>query len=310
MAALAALAMTACEYKDLESYGTDNEMADIFLSFNWAKVDSIPSKMRVAFYPQKYPRGYTFFDVLNKDSVVQLPAGIYEVIAWNKDIMYARTNGYSSHHTVYATTGNASPHGNYMIPVVLDSIFPGQKVLDYPDYMVHDCIVGREIILGQENRVELKPDSMVVTVDVKLHGIAGLEYCNNIRGCINNLAGKRYIAYDNLTEDTVTVMYDCAFSPKDSTVTAHFWIFGIAPTDSNVKQHKMVVFFWTKYGKVYVPIDITKACSVYTRDDRYILLESPELGLDLKDYIPIGAGGDAFDVELEDWVNTDIPMTF
>lgn len=307
--AIASLVIAGCDYKDLgEVEEVKKDMMNVTLSFKWNAVDSIPSRMRVAFYPEKYPRGYTFFDVLNRDTVIQVPAGTYNIVAWNKDILYARTNGYTSHNTIYATTGPASPHGNYQIPVVLDSLFPGMQVLDYPDYMVHGYEMGKEIIKEQENRVIISPDSMVVTVDVKLHGIAGLEYCNSIRGCINNLAGKRYVSFDNLTEDRVAMMYDANFSSADSTVTAYFWIFGLHPTDTHVSEHKMVMFFWLKGVKVYIPIDITKACAAYTNEDKHILIESPDLKIDLKEYIHQVGGG--FDVSVDGWINNDIPMNF
>lgn len=310
MAALTVM-MTACEYKGLDELTATPKMATVRLSFDWSLVDSIPTEMRVIFYPmgdKTGTRGYTTFDVLNRDTVIDIPAGFYDLTAWNRDIEHVITTGYSSQNSVNATTGTYSPHGNYLMPKVLDSLFYGLPVLDYPDYMVHTHKMGVEIDLEKpEQRITLIPDSMVVTVEMKLHGIKGLERCKNVRAAISNVAGRRYMSFDNLTEDVVAVMFDAEGHAEDSLVTAKFWIFGIEPTSSDRMTHDLIVFFWLDAGQIYIPLNITKTMSAYRKDDKYVLIESPDLGINLNDYV-INSG--AFDVDVDDWENINIPVEF
>ena len=305
-AILAALTFWACEYKDLGDYdGTKKTRFTI--SFDWDKVDSIPKSMRVVFYPMdisRYALGYTIFDVLNKDTVIELVPGVYDVTAWNNDAEHVVTTGYSKQNTVNATTGNYSPHGDVRMPKVLDSLYMGQKILDYPDYMVHANKMQFELSATNDiHRLILSPDSMVVTVEVKLHGIRGLQYCHNIRGAINNVAGRRYMAYDNLTQDTVTVMFDGQKVEEDSMVTAKFWVFGIEPTDLTSLSHKLVMFFWVTGNQVFLPIDVTKIVARARQDDTYVLIETDDLNLNLEDFIRLGETG--ISVDAEDWDETE-----
>lgn len=312
MLAAAVTMLCACEYKDLEDVSDyTREVYPFTISFDWQKTDSIPDEMRVAFYPvDDYTgsRGYTFFDVLNRDTTVHLPAGIYDVTAWNRDTRHVLTDGYSTQNSLYATTGSYSPHGNYIMPKVLDSLYNGQRVLDYPDYMAHAHQQGFEVVNNGDNqKITLTPDSMVVTVEVKLHGIKGLEYCKNIRAAINNVAGTRFISFDNLTQDEVAIMFDAQGHPEDSLVTAKFWIFGIEPSDVERLDHRLITFFWLQSGQVFIPLDVTNAVAQYRKDDTYILIESPDLGIDLKDYLNSDSG---IIVDVNEWENINVDVSF
>lgn len=311
--AIVATMLTACEYKDLENGGAYVKKTKFSLLFDWYKVDSIPQSMRVVFYPHdlsQYAQGYTVFDVLNRDTIIELPSGTYDVTTWNNDTEHVITSTYAKQESTYATTGNYSPHGDVNVPKVLDSLYHSQRILDYPDYMVHANKMFFELSTKDNvHNLVLQPDSMVVTIEVILHGIAGQEWCHNIRGAVNNIAGKRYMAYDNLTADTVAIMFDAQTHAADSTVTAKFWVFGIEPSDLSYLTHKMIFFFWITGNHIYIPLDVTKAFARASKDDKYLLIESQDLKIDLKDFIH--EGGTAWTVDAEDWINTvEIPITF
>ena len=311
VALASAILLSGCDYKDLDEGRFSYTMSKFLIHFDWNEVDSVPTEMRVAFYPatdETGVRGYTLFDVLNRDTVVEMPIGIYNVTAWNRDGVHTLTDGYSTQNTIYATTGPYSPHGNYVMPKVLDSLYKGLRVLDYPDYMVHTHKMGFELFKDNDQQVlNLSPDSMVVTVEVKLHGIAGLDHCKNVRATINNVAGMRFMSFDNLTRDRVAVMFDAKGHAEDSLVTAKFWVFGIEPTDMSADSYQMIMFFWMDAGQIYIPMDITKAMSAYTKEDKYILIESPDLDIDLRDYLNYDSG---IVVDVNGWDNIDVPVDF
>lgn len=303
---------TGCEYKDLGEAGEyTREVFPLSVTFDWSKVDSIPEAMRVAFYPHDgniTNRGYTFFDILNKDTVVQIPGGIYDIVAWNNDCEHVLTGGYGAVKSIYGTTTGYSPHGDYVMPQVLDSIFGGQEVLDYPDYMVHAIKMPFEVAQdGTTKQVTLQPDSMVITVDVKLHKITSLDKCKAIRGAVNNVAGKRLVAYDNRTEQKVSVVFDAEWDEKENCVHARFWLFGKEPSEEGGLTHKMVMFFWLNGGRAYLPLDITELIKKQAKDNRHIAIDIRDLNVDLKDYIK-QAGG--FDIGVDDWDNIDINIDF
>lgn len=292
--------LSGCQYKDLEEEDQWSRRPALTLGFEWDEVDSIPSEMRVAFYSASssgYSQGYTFFDVLNRDTTVRIAAGTYNVTAWNRDCYHVFTSGYSAREAVNATTLGYSTHGLYVMEQILDSIYNGQRVLDYPDYMVHANKLQVQVLQDLDGqKVILRPDSMVITIDVRLKSIKGLDKVKSIRGAINNIRGKRYMAFDNKTEDDVAVAFDAFPNAADSTVTARFWVFGITPEE--LRDHTMVTFFWLHGGRAFLPLDVTEKIEAYREGDSHIVIDYPGLDIDLNDYIQKGGG---LVVDVDDW---------
>ena len=303
-AVMTVILLAACQYKDIDE--TDSawvRKTELGLHFDWKDVDSIPASMRVVFYPKDrtyFTQGYTFFDVLNSDTVISLPAGAYAVTAWNNDLEHTLTYNLAQQQTAYATTGPYSPRGDANVPHVLDSIYNGQTVLDYPDYMVHtfmDDFTLQE--QGSQRQVlTLTPDSMVMTVEVKIGGIKGLEYCKRVRAAVNDVKEKRYMAYTDLTEGRVAVMFDAKTYPEEDCVRARFWVFGIEPTGKEIA----LIFFWITGNQVYLPIDVTQAFNNAKSSRAYLYIDIEDAGLDLWNYVRAGSTG--ISVEAEDWEET------
>lgn len=306
-------AFSSCDYKSLEEYS--HELSTLKLDFEWARVDSVPQAMRVAFYPadddtrSNFTLGYTFFDLPKTiwPASIKLPPGIYHVTAWNNDTEHIITDKYGSQATLFATTQDYTVRGTFDIPSVLDSIYNGQRVLDYPDYMVHANEIDYDIQYASEQELLLRPDSMVITIDFLIRGIGGLSWVKQIRGSINNVAGKRFMAYPNRSEESVAMMFDCRYNAADSLVYGSFYVFDVEPTNLNNLIHKMVFFFWMDGGKVYLPIDITEHIANYRHEQKKIIIDIPSLGIDLRDYI---SSKNTFDIELDEWEDININIGF
>ena len=303
----------SCEYKDL----VDSEALNaVTIHFDTSKIEEVPGSMRVAFFPvddmakANIRKGYTVFDLPRTiwPATVQIPDGIYDIVAWNNDTEHIITDNYSCQSTLYAATAKYRSRGTYDTPAVLDSIFEGQPILDYPDYMVH-AIQAEEQIFNktQTNNVILTPDSMMITVNLKVSGIKGLSWAKHIRGAINNVAGKRYIAYDDHTEDSVVVMFDCSYSSEDSVIYAQFNVFGMEPYEIKNLPHKVVLFFWLETGKVFIPMDASMAI-IDDKNQRYhIDMEFPTLNIDLRE---ISSSKNTFDIDVEQWEDVEIEIGF
>lgn len=313
------LLLTACEYKELTDGTEANRPQKTFIvNFDWNRVQSSAPSMRIAFYADDFKmnnrageqsNGYTFFDIPNAETALTLPVGSYHVTAWNNNTEYVITGNINDRNTLFATTDTYSAHGDTRFAFLVDSIFAGQRVLDYPDYMVHANTMAFE--LTDDNtpqRLTMYPDSMVITMEVRMKGVKGLEWCQNIRGAISNAAGKRFMAFDNLTEDAVTVMFDAQPIPEQDEVYAKFWLFGIEPTATPL-QHKMAFFFWLPGGKVFLTADVTEALRKYSGSNSQVEIVIPNRDIDLRAYMK--NGGTGMVVTADDWQETeDIPLNF
>lgn len=300
--------LTACEYKDLDEPYDGNVKRHVIVDFQWPNVDSIPHSMRVVFYPQEktpYSSGYTFYDISNRRDTIEVPVSTYNISAWNNDTEHVLLEGYGQHSTTYATTGNYSPHGNVTMAKVLDSIYAGKRILDYPDYMVHANSHDFRIDPNYDYQLlKMTPDSMVVTMEVRIKKVKGLEHCEKVRGVVENIPAKRYVGYPNRTADPVAIMFDAKPQMADSSIVAKFWVFGIEPTDMQQLTHRVTLFFWITGAHLFVTMDATKSFRRWNIDDTYVVIEPDEIDLDLTDYIK--QDGTGMVVDAEDWEDTEV----
>lgn len=305
-----AVALYSCEYKDLDE-DIIQETYPVSVDFAWDCVDSIPKSFRLVVYPadkstyiNKERRAV--FDVYNKKHTIHLPVGHYNMVAWNNDGEHVITAGYDEQKTLYATTQVLASEETFM-PKVVDSLKVCRDIRDYPDYLTHyvaeDFSVNRTEN-GDSNIVMLHPDSMVIRVDVKVNGIGGLTWIKQAKGLINDVAAKKYLSYDKLTEDTCAVMFDCEWTEKDSIVYATFYIFDKLDNlnkvndYSNERQQYMYLFFWLDNGNVYIPLNISRFLATRKDDDKLIVIDIPSLGIDLRNYISSGSG---FFISIDEW---------
>ena len=298
------LAMTACEYKELVDNQEIDTRVPVRITFDWENVDSIPSKMHVMFYREK-ENGYQRCDVSSGTSTIYITPGQYNITAWNNDGTHVYFNDYSRREEINATTPAFNPQGSQGMQNLLDSLFPGQKVLDYPDYMVHANKLNVKVNDAGQQTIVLKPDSMVVTVDVNIGGIAGLELVRQVKGAIGNVAGRRYMAYENHVTNPSTILFAARSNAADNTVTAQFWVFGLKPEELKDSEHKAALFFWTTGGNIFIDIDITELIKKAGKDADCLSIEIPNLDIDLKDYIKNG-----WIVDIENWDDVVKPIGF
>ncbi len=304
--------LISCDYKDLDE--PELNAPSFLLNFAFEHVDSIPNDYLVVFYPMNdnqnidKSKGYYVREINGKAAYITgIPAGKYKITAWNKFLEHTRVdinadrNKTVAYAQQYFTTAD-------MPARMLDSLYYGQTIMDTPDYMTHANVENFELLNDVENqKMTLHPDSMVVTIEYKLRGVKSLGMAKQIKATINNVAKYRYPAFDNITKDTCTVMFDCHFNPSDSLIYGKFYVFGIDPQETSVLSHKMVLFFWMNGNNIYLPIDVTEELQAYRKEDKKILIELPDLNIDLKDYIPTSG---TFNVDVNSWENVDIEISW
>lgn len=301
--------LAGCEYKDLDVIAEPNNYP-VRIHFDWSRVDSIPTQMRVGLYPMvdtKSTGSYTWLEVGNRDTTVMAPEGNWRMTAWNRDVTHIVYDHFGWRDSLNVTSTNTFTNFNSrFLTHILDSIFPGDIFKDYPDYMVHDNSDFVSIRSDVANQViEVCPDSMVITVNVTAHGIKGLEMVKLTRGALTNVAGKRYIAYDNKATEPVTVIFDAKSHPNDSTVTATFWVFGLEPEELQGISHHAALFFWTGRGQTFVDVDVTDIIHDALKDGSEVNIDL-FLDIDLRDLLPVNG----FDIEIDQWNDELKPIGF
>ena len=310
-----AAGLTSCEYKDLDD---PSILSTITLDFDTLNVGQCPTAMRAVFYPadqytmSNMTMGYTIFDCprTNWPTNCRIPAGKYYITTYNNDTGNILVEQMNDRENIKATSLEYA-RGHQEKPSVIDSIYNNQLVLDCPDYMVHAVANNYreiEVAPGESKTIKLFPDSMVVKVNFNLKEIKGLDWVRECRGSLNNVAGKRYITPDNVTEDSVAVMFDCNFNPEENTVYGSFYVFGLYPSNSTiVLSHKMVMYFWMNKGQVFLPIDVTEVINKAGREGNDVTIEIDNLDINLKDYV---STPNTFDINVDEWTDVNVEVGF
>ena len=312
---MAILVMTACEYKDLGPKDVTPDSVELTIDFDWSAVDSIPRSYTLMFYRTDGLEGYTEDepvrrDVFNRKTTVRIPQGEYAVTAWNNDMQHVAIGDSEQRQRLHATTLPLDTRTQEDPPTVIDSIFAGQRLYDYPDYMIHDNVERLELYKDSKEMpvLTLRPDSMVIAVNVHIRGIKGLAWCSRIKGAQNNIYGKRYIAYNDRQEETVAMMFECGYDKDEETVYASYYIFGLSDAEDRetVVPDQIVLFFWLPKTNFFYPIDISDQIAKYrNREVSKIDIYIEDLDLDLRDYL---GGKSMFNLNIEDWKDIDVDM--
>lgn len=295
--------LMGCQYKDFDDYQVSNiQQQPVDIHFDWTHVDSIPQKMRIAFYREENNSLYNVYNTGNRDTTVMVNAGQFNVTAWNGALDVTSVESFENRLNVNAVAPKYQIFNSPRYEQLLDSIFEGQQIIEYPDYMVHATAENVFVdVLNERQRVVIRPDSMVITMNIQIKGIKGLDKCRQVRGALNNVAGRRYISYEKKTVNPSTVMFDATINEKDSTVTASFWVFDLKPTEElkDMSKKKVVIFFWLITGQVYYAFDATEAFANAVQKNKAVLnIKIDDINLDLNDYLQ---SADAFIVSSEGW---------
>lgn len=303
------LAGVSCEYKDLEIGILRNSFSVSFVKKGGVETSST---YRVVFYPadeetrQNISKGYIAFDMTAEGQQINLPVGNYNVTAWNTDTEHVMVSDVEGSGNIVATTPRSSSMSIANIPAIMDSLYHGQPVLEYPDYMNHANIRNFRVKSGAgQQYLEIAPDSMVVSVHIKVEGIGGLSDATQIKGSLNNVAAKRYVNYDNLTTDSAVVLFDC-YVDNGGNVCADIDLFGLEPTDAENLQHSLVLYFYLPEKNKYLAIDVTDQVQAAKEQDD-VEITSDKTGVDLREY---SRGASSFSLDIEQWQTEEIILGF
>ena len=308
--AISALTLASCDYKDIEGGHFAQTGEPVSLRFDYSKVDSIPSSYSVMFYSLDRKGYHIRRDVTAQDQTILIPQGEYAVTAWNNDTPHVLVRQQEDRENVNATTFGLDMRSEISAESVLDSIFGGQSLYDWPDYLTKANVSSLAVEKGMETPpvLTLAPDSATVTVHYRIGGVKGLGWCYRVKGAQNNVWGKRFLAYGNKCSDVVSVMFESGYNEEEETVFGEYHIFGLSENDPAMQdKDRLVLFFWLQNGGGgYVPIDITKILEPYrNREVRHIYIDIADLGINLIDFLD-GDGGFTFDIS--EWQNVNIDI--
>lgn len=309
MAALLCILVQSCEYVDFfEPY----EVQDVAVRFEWMNVDTVPKSMRVVLYPademtrKRIKQGYTMFDMYASGRSISVPIGNYNVLSYNTDTEHIQVEGYEKPENLYAYTSNFPLHATKgSTRSLLDSLFFGLPLKDYPSYLVSSTLHPLAVNPDGSNAITLPNSPVVRRVKVRISNIRGFLGLRQTMLALAPIHSKARVLQPTETSENSVLFCDAFASVADSCVTATFNMFDSSHTENKSSTHRIVLLFWLNTGNIYIPLEIGNIEDYYIPEENLYHINLEGLDVDLRDYV---TRQDGFDITVDDWDEENIEI--
>ncbi|MCM1491592.1 MAG: DUF5119 domain-containing protein [Muribaculum sp.] len=262
--------LTSCEHKELCMHHT--HAITIRVQYDWRYApDASPRGMTVYFYNEDSgtPIVYNFNNT--EGGYVSLPTGNYRILSYNNDTeltLFDRHNYFDEHlaytrygHVLEPVTGPQTPEpvGDEDVVVCPDDIWTCSAIdvsitEDGISYICQPWEEGMEDF-GQkvettEQLIVLYPHDILCHYSYEVRNVDGLDRVEQLSGALTGMSPSVQLSDEALHTTPVTLPFEGHMDLQGSCITGEFLTFG--HHDSNLKEHRMLLYVWMKSGKKYL----------------------------------------------------------
>lgn len=334
MCACAALALCACEHKELCYHHPHT--ATLRLEFDWRDApDARPEGMCVFFYPADGTDApMRRFDFEGRTGGrIDIQVGRYRVLCYNNDteaVLFDHVGDFDRHmaftregdlfESIYGSSaGTSAPRakdgGNERVVISPDMMW-GCAAFDVEiteTGISYVCVPESEKeewagnpVVHTEQVITLYPHELVCTYTYEIRHVKNLAHVSQMCASLSGMAPSLLFGDESLGRECVTLPFE-AHTADAQTITGGFLTFG--HHEENAEPHRMLLYVWMDdgsrycYGSTGDKFDVTG--QVHAAPDKrhvHIIID----GLDL----PRPFEGGDIDLTVDDWheVNEDIHM--
>lgn len=321
MSVVALLALlTACDHKELQT--PSNELSQVRVSFDYSDVEKTPSAMRVLFFPMHFERSAYKFDIPDTGGYVRIPAGDYQVIAYNIDtenVIEEFDNNYNDFRlTTQGYEVEIEPEeeeaqnktGISMSRSLFGSKVPKGRgegnflLYDSPEWT---CVCRTALFkvatsnssnTNNENPLTLRATTAVCIVDLTVEGIEGVEYATMVRGTLSGIAAGKYAADGSPTSDPGMVSFVGNIDREAKVIKARFYVWDFQPSYNPDMRQYMNLYIWSNTGNYYMSADVTEVMN--GAESAELTLANVKLKLKLT-IMEVDEGNSGFKPIIDEW---------
>lgn len=294
LAPLIASALASCDHKQLIYPGSGASVTEV--SFDWANApEANPEGMTVIFYPHTDGLIYRFDIAGRNGGPVKLPAGEYDVVAYNSDAQAQLIGDPDSFFGIYAYTPSYSAAWFSDVPptrAMPDMMWSASKL----KVLVSD-LCGCSASASPENKIVLRPVPLCVNYKVEAYNIENLNNAKTIGATLSGMAWAMTL-YDRQLYPNPASLPFLLSRIGETTMQSHFTPFGNNPDPKN--ENKLTIFATLKDGRhLQYEFDVTSQVKK-APDPRNVLIKVGNIKLpEINPADTIGNAG--LDVNVDGW---------
>ena len=304
---LAMMFLLGCTHKEL-CYD-HSHVNEVNVYFNWnAAPDAEPESMGLYIYPQEEQKLLRFSLGGKHGGKIRMKNGTYHVICMNDDTRNITTLNINDLSTFEINTKDLETIAGSVnlstkaIPKAKG--YEEERIVASPE-MTWSGFSNDNHISGENTEITLYPECNVISCDLTINNAENLRWVKSVSATISSMAGGYQPQYKSLTNEAVTIAFECSIDVKNNKITGTLSTFGCCP--KNEIKHILTVYtIMDDNTKWWYQIDVTD--QVHYRDDPYkIVINLDKLPVPAPD---IGEGEGGFSADVSEWneVIYDIKM--
>lgn len=293
--------MSSCQHKEL-CYD-HSHVLEVDVVFDWSNApDANPKSMSLYLFPEDGGRPVRYDLAGNEGGKIRLDSGTYDIICLNSDTENIEKQDESEFETLKVTTKDkeALRGMHFMGTMKTTPENDGERLTGSPDN-VWSSYATSVPISESGTTITLYPEPDVINCTMEIRNAENLRWIESISGTLSGMADGFFPQRDMLSEERVTIAFDCSFNAEKKTVTGTLSSFGHCPSRLNV--HTLSVYVTLADESMWkYDFDVTE--QMHNSNDPYnikIILDNLPVPK------PVVNGG-GFKPEVDDWGHIDIDI--
>lgn len=284
------MTMASCEHKDL--YMVDSKLVKLWVDFDYSRMPSQASAMRVLFYPitGRTTGAPYVFDVSGTGGYVNVPEGDFKVLAYNVDNENIIEVGESEFPNFMLTTVSTEvetrdvPSSERTASFSRTMTLFGQALprsdeeddfllYDEPDYTCRcfteffhvdqtisvisgpDGTTGKEAVATTPLTMTAEPATCTLEFDIK--GIEGVQRANYVRATLSGISASYLMSEGRATAEKGMVAFECKIDKDNNLIHGRVYLWGYKPYGDSDTRQFLNIYIWASGGNFYSINDIT-----------------------------------------------------
>lgn len=234
--------LVSCKHKDL-CYD-HSHVREVDVIFDWSmSPDAMPESMSLYLYPDNGGpvQRYDFANYCG--GRVRILDGTYHAICVNSDVRDIVALNINNFNAFELNTKDISMlYGQYGVlskSIPRSSGAEDERIVSVPEYIWSHY--KTDIVIDDVSKsFTLIPVSNVISGTVTIYNVENLEWIKGVTTTLSSMSGGYQPQFESLTEERVTLAFNCTPFSQDTKVSGTFTTFGCCPLE--MIPHKLIVY--------------------------------------------------------------------
>ena len=270
------LGITSCRHKDL-CYD-HSHIREIDVVFDWSGVsdDAVPATMALYLYPIDGGKLQRFEFADPHGGRIRLEGGYYNAVCVNSDVRDVDVLNFREYSELLVNS--KSMYNLAGLSGVSTKSIPRVKGTEEERVVLPPEIIWTTIAEDADLRLsgsvlEMKPQKRVRKVFVEINNAENLRWINGVSATLSTMSGGYLPTQEALSEENVTIGFNCTYSIEEERITGALSTFGHCPI-GNCKHSLTLYVILADNSKWYYNFDVTDQLQKSEGDeDIFIILD-------------------------------------